>query len=133
MNGFDCYHHMPSHYIASLHNTSFPKNEKYNFTQICQSVFDRYYSNFVSRLQGSGYEHPPRPHYQQQFGEPLPASFIASEKEGLVGDAGLNKRWLVVFSDAERNSVKLYTGKVAVYRRGVFQLFGEGPYGLEVE
>ncbi len=69
----------------------------------------------MTRLEGSGYEFPPRPHYYQQFGETLLASFIASEKEGLVVDTGLNKRWLIIISEGERNSVRLYTGKVVVH------------------
>jgi len=45
----------------------------------------------VTHLEDSGYKFPPRPHYYQQFGETLLASFIASEKEGLVIDAGLTR------------------------------------------
>jgi hypothetical protein len=126
------YYYMPSHFIASLHNLTFPEHSVYDLHKICQSVFDRYYQAFIARLQGTGYNFPPTAHYQEQFGKSQPSSFICTAREGLVADPGHSFRWLVYLNEGDGSRARVFTARVVAYQKDGIQLFGEGPYGIDV-
>jgi hypothetical protein len=124
---------MPSSYIASLFNIRFPQNDRYDLSEICKSVFDRYYKGFVSRLQASGYEFPPVARYPLQFGEPLPSTFICTKQGGLEFDPGVGKRCLVFINDGEDMVARVYLVRSVTHKGGGLELFGEGPFGISVK
>ena len=124
---------MQSNYIATLYNIRFPRNDRFDFRKICQSVFDRYYQTFVARLQASGYEFPPNPRYLEQFGHRLPASFICTREGGLIFDPGVAGRCLVFINGGEDTHARVYTARCVVHKGEELELFGEGPYSISVK
>jgi hypothetical protein len=110
----------------------FPHNHNYNFASISKSIFDRFYSQYISRLQAVGYSFPPPQTYQQTFGEPIGTSLILSKQGGLTLNPPLNYRWLVFHSDAPG------PGSVLIARTIVLEghfvaLLGEKPEGLFIK
>jgi hypothetical protein len=110
----------------------FPHNHNYNFMAISKSVFDRFYIQYISRLQAVGYSFPPPQTYQQTFGEPIGLSLILSKQGGLMLNPPLNYRWLIFHSDG------LGPGSVLMARTIVLEghfvaLLGEKPEGVFIK
>lgn len=123
---------MPSEFLVTLDNLEFPNSNRYNFREICQSVFDRYYQSFVARLSNAGYQFPPRAYYTAQFGQHLPASFICNQTEGLLFDPGEQNRCLVFINDGEGTVVRVYIVRGVTHRGKDLILLGDAAYGLRV-
>jgi hypothetical protein len=123
---------MPSNFLVTLENLSFPPNQRYSFRELCQSVFDRYYQTYIARLSKAGYTFPPQPYYLSHFGHHIPALFICNWKEGLVFDPGAKERCLVFLNDGDMSVVRVYIARAVSHREDELILFGESAYGIRV-
>jgi hypothetical protein len=119
-------------YLINIRNIEFPANERYNFKLLAQSILNRHYASFISRLQHAGYSFPAPNHYREQFEIPEPASFLATDELGLAVQPGYNYRWLV-FHLEEGHPVFGYIARQIVQEGANVVLFGDHPQGMYIK
>jgi hypothetical protein len=119
---------MPSNWIVRL-NFEYPAPGAYNLRELDKAIFNRYYSSYFARVESSGFTHPNDDLYLRNFDNPLPASFVHSDRVGLTLNPGNDRRWLV-FVHSDGRLVSLLARYVVVVD-GVVQLFGESAHGIQ--
>jgi hypothetical protein len=124
-------HDEPAQSIYTINTIDYPQVPNYNLASISQSIFDRFYSQYISRLRAVGYRFPPRPRYQEQFGEPIGSSFIISESDGLTLNPANDHSWLVFHSRGGQELTVLIARTVVLDGKYVI-LVGENPRGVYI-
>jgi hypothetical protein len=119
-------------YLINIQNIEFPANERYNFKLLAQSILNRHYASFISRLQHTGYSFPAPNHYREQFEIPEPASFLATNKLGLAVQPRFNYRWLI-FHLEEGHPVFRYIARQIVQEGANDVLFGDHSQGMYIK
>jgi hypothetical protein len=122
---------MPSNFIADLTSFRYPGVAGHSLAGVDQSIIDRYYQSYISRLSANNYTFPPLPRFLEEFGTEIPSSFVILDPNQLVLDPGVGQRWLVFFH--VDGSVHTYVAKYIVRVKGFTQMFGNGPNGLEIK
>jgi hypothetical protein len=124
---------MPSHFINNLSRFTYPEHPNHNLRSVDQSILDRYYQSYITRLHLSGYQFPPPSNYNTEFGGQIPASFVCSTHAGLVFNPGLHCKCLVFVHDEEGQTVDLFVARYVDVLDGYIQMFGDRPLGIEVK
>src|SRR6266850_3053823 len=115
--------------ILNSNGLQFLQNQNYNFAHISKSIFDRFYSQYISRLQAIGYTFPPSNHYQTQFGKPIRTSLILT-KDAITLNPGSNYQWLVFHSKGLEQPVTILITRTIVLEGKYVVLLGENPQGV---
>jgi hypothetical protein len=118
--------------ILSYNGLLFPQNHNYNFANISKSIFDRYYNQYIHRLQAVGYTFPSPAHYQTQFGEPIGSSLIITDNGSTINPP-YNYRWLVFHSVGVDHPVSVLIARTIVLDGKFVVLLGENPQGVYIK
>jgi len=115
--------------ILNFNSLQFPQNHNYNFAHISKSIFNRFYSQYISRLQAIGYTFPPSNHYQTQFGEPIGTSLILT-KDTITLNPVSNYQWLVFHSEGLEQPVTVLITRTIILEGKYVILLGKNPQGV---
>jgi len=118
--------------ILQNNNSEFPFVEGYDLRSVDTELFNRIYSEFISRLQRSGFNFPAVSVYRNIFGIELQSSFLfdGTRRSGYYPAVG--QKWLV-FVEVEGEPVRLYVARYIVGELQCVVLYGRGPRGMVIE